>query len=162
MPDEEERGEEGKLIAEAVSGRPGRFLVSTGTKYEFQFGYSRAVRHGNVVRLSGTAGLGEDGVVVSDDVAGQLRRALEIMREAFGQLGADLGDVIMTRIYLADMKDADTAAVVHGEAFRDIRPATTIVKSDFVDRRILVEIEAEAVYGGADQQAGSVPGRQGG
>lgn len=162
MPDEEERGDAGKLFAQAVSGRPGRFLVSTGTKYEFQFGYSRAVRHGNVVRLSGTAGLGEDGTVVSDDVSGQLRRALEIMREAFGQLGADMGDVIMTRIYLADMKDADTAAVVHGEAFRDIRPATTIVKSEFVDRRILVEIEAEAVYGGADEKAASTTGRQGG
>lgn len=160
MPEQEERGSR-KLFAEAVSGRPGRSLVSTGTKYEFQFGYSRAVRHGNVVRLSGTAGLGEDGLVVSDDVSGQLRRALEIMREAFGELGADLRDVIMTRIYLADLKDADTAAVVHGEVFRDIRPATTIVKTEFVDRRILVEIEAEAVYGGADGTAPSSTGRKG-
>jgi len=162
MPEQEERAEARKLFAEEVSGRPGRFLVSTGTKYEFQFGYSRAVRHGNVVRLSGTAGLGEDGLVVSDDVSGQLRRALEIMRETFGELGADLRDVIMTRIYLADMKDADTAAVVHGEVFRDIRPATTIVKTEFVDRRILVEIEAEAVYGGADETARSSTGRSGG
>jgi enamine deaminase RidA (YjgF/YER057c/UK114 family) len=162
MSEQEDRGEARKLFAQEVTDRPGRYLVSTGTKYEFQFGYSRAVRHGNVVRLSGTAGLGEDGVVVSDDVSGQLRRALEIMRETFAELGADLRDVIMTRIYLADMKDADTAAVVHGEAFRDIRPATTIVKTEFVDRRILVEIEAEAVYGGADDKASSGTGRQGG
>src|SRR3990170_3433248 len=147
MPEQEERGEAGRLFAQEVDGRPGRFLVSTGTKYEFQFGYSRAVRHGNVVRLAGTAGLGEDGLVVSDDVSGQLRRALEIMRETFGELGADLRDVIMTRIYLADMKDADTAA---------------IVKTEFVDRRILVEIEAEAVYGGADDTARSSTGRSGG
>jgi enamine deaminase RidA (YjgF/YER057c/UK114 family) len=159
MP-EEERNDR-RRGAQPVEGRPGRFLVSTGTKYEFQFGYSRAVRHGNVVRLSGTAGLGEDGVVVSDDVSGQLRRALEIMRETFAELGADLRDVIMTRIYLADMKDADTAAVVHGEAFRDIRPATTIVKTEFVDRRILVEIEAEAVYGGADQKSAPTTGAKG-
>src|SRR5688500_7249350 len=162
MPEQEERREARKLFAQEVSGRPGRFLVSTGTTYEFQFGYSRAVRHGNVVRLSGTAGLGDDGLVVSDDVSGQLRRALEIMRETFGELGADLRDVIMTRIYLADMKDADTAAVVHGEVFRDIRPATTIVKSESVDRRILVELEAEAVSGGADEKIGGATGPTGG
>jgi len=120
-------------------------MVSTGTKYEFQFGYSRAVRHGDLIRVSGTAGLGEDGQVVADDVTGQLRRAIEIVKEALSALGADMADVVMTRVYLADIKDADVVAVVHGEAFRDIRPATTIVKSEFVDARILVEIEAEAV-----------------
>lgn len=122
-----------------------RNLVSTGTKYEFQFGYSRAVRQGDRIWLSGTAGFDDDGELVSDDVSGQLRRAIEILTKALTQLGATLEDVVMTRIYLADMKDADTAAVVHGEAFRDIRPATTVVRTDFVDRRILVEIEAEAV-----------------
>lgn len=127
-----------------------RRLVTTGTKYEFQFGYSRAVRRGNVVRVAGTAGLGEDGQVVADDVAAQLGRAIEIVARALDELGAGLGDVVMTRIYLADMKDADTAAVVHGETFRDIRPATTIVKNEFVDPKILVEIEAEAVCGAAD------------
>ena len=138
---------------------PERRLVSTGTKYEFQFGYSRAVRHGTVIRISGTAGLGEDGQVVADDVTGQLRRALEIMTDALRQLGAGLEDVVMTRIYLADMRDADTAAVVHGEAFRDIRPATTVVRTEFVDSRILVEIEAEAVYGGADQDVPAATGK---
>lgn len=138
---------------------PERRLVSTGTKYEFQFGYSRAVRSGTVIRVSGTAGLGEDGQVVADDVTGQLRRALEIMTDALRQLGAGLEDVVMTRIYLADMRDADTAAVVHGEAFRDIRPATTVVRTEFVDSRILVEIEAEAVYGGADQDVPAATGK---
>ncbi len=131
--------------ARAVEGKPGRYLVSTWTTYEFQFGYSRAVRHGDEIRLAGTAGFGEDGQLVSDDVSGQLRRALEILADALRRLGADMTDVVMTRIYLADMKDADTAAVVHGEVFRDIRPATTLVRTDFVDRRILVEIEAEAI-----------------
>lgn len=129
---------------------PKRYLHSTSTKYEFQFGYSRAVRHGNVVRIAGTAGLNEEGQVVSDDVVEQMRRALEIMKDSLEDLGSHLGDVIMTRIYVRDVSDIDRIAVIHGEVFRDIRPATTIVKVDFIDPRILVEIEAEAVYGGAD------------
>lgn len=129
---------------------PSRYLHSTMTKYEFQFGYSRAVRHGRVVRVAGTAGLDDDGQVVSDDVVDQMRRALEIVKDSLQDLGAKMEDVIMTRIYVRDTHDIDRVAVVHGEVFRDIRPATTIVKVDFIDPRILVEIEAEAVYGGAD------------
>jgi enamine deaminase RidA (YjgF/YER057c/UK114 family) len=129
---------------------PKRFLHSTGTKYEFQFGYSRAVRHGNIIRVAGTAGLGDDGQVVSGDVVDQSRRALEIIKAALEDLGASLGEVIMTRVYVRDTHDIDRVAVIHGEVFRDIRPATTIVKVDFIDPKILVEIEAEAVYGGAD------------
>ena len=129
---------------------PRRYLHSTSTKYEFQFGYSRAVRHGRVVRIAGTAGLDENGQVVSDDVVDQMRQALEIIKGALEDLGSSLGDVIMTRIYVRDVQDIDRVAVVHGDVFRDIRPATTIVKVDFIDPRILVEIEAEAVYGGAD------------
>ena len=127
-----------------------RYLHSTSTKYEFQFGYSRAVRHGRTVRVAGTAGLDDDGQVVSDDVVDQMRRALYIVKDSLEDLGAKLDDVIMTRIYVRDVHDIDRIAVIHGEVFRDIRPATTIVKVDFIDPKILVEIEAEAVYGGAD------------
>ena len=127
---------------------PKRLLHSTGTKYEFQFGYSRAVRHGNIVRVAGTAGLGDDGQVVSNDVVDQMRRAIELVKAALEDLGASLGEVIMTRIYVRNTHDIDRVAVIHGEVFRDIRPATTIVKVDFIDPKILVEIEAEAVYGG--------------
>jgi enamine deaminase RidA (YjgF/YER057c/UK114 family) len=130
---------------------PKRYLYSTSTKYEFQFGYSRAVRHGNVVRIAGTAGLDEDGQVVSSDVVDQMRRAIEIIKAALEDLGSSLSEVIMTRIYVHDVHDIDRVAVIHGEVFRDIRPATTIVRVDFIDERILVEIEAEAVYGGADE-----------
>ncbi len=129
---------------------PLRYLHSTSTKYEFQFGYSRAVRHGRVVRVAGTAGLNEEGQVVSDDVVEQMRRALEIIKDSLEDLGSKLSDVIMTRIYVREVHDIDRIAVIHGEVFRDIRPATTIVKVDFIDAKILVEIEAEAVYGGAD------------
>jgi len=130
---------------------PKRYLHSTSTKYEFQFGYSRAVRHGRVVRVAGTAGLDEDGQVVSDDVVDQMRRAIEIVKGALEDLGSSLQEVIMTRIYVHNVHDIDRVAVIHGEVFRDIRPATTIVRVDFIDDRILVEIEAEAVYGGADE-----------
>jgi len=138
--------------------RKGRFLYSTSTKFEFQFGYSRAVRHGNVIRIAGTAGLREDGQVVSDDVVEQMRRAIEIIKTALEDLGGSLGDVIMTRLYVRNVNDIDSVAVVHGEVFRDIRPATSIVKVDFIDPKILVEIEAEAVYGGADAKQGTAGG----
>ena len=125
-----------------------RRSVSTGTKYEFQFGYSRAVRQGNVIKVSGTAGLGENGQVVADDVVEQLRRALEIVTQALAELGGALEDVIMTRIFVSDVRNIDSVAMVHGEVFRDIRPATSIVKVEFIDPKILVEVEAEALLGG--------------
>lgn len=132
-------------MPEADPKRTGRYLHSTGSKYEFRFGYSRAVRHGSVIRIAGTAGLGEDGNVVSDDVVEQTRRALEIIGAALADLGAEFQDVIMTRIFVARDSDIESVAVIHGEAFRDTRPASTIVKVGFIDPRILVEIEAEAV-----------------
>ncbi len=121
-----------------------RRIVSTQTRYERQFGYSRAVRQGGVIRVAGTAGLGPSGEVVSDDVAEQTRRAMEVVRSALEELGSSLADVIMTRLYVSDVRDIDRVATVHGDVFGDIRPAMTIVKVDFIDPKILVEIEAEA------------------
>jgi len=131
---------------------PKRFWHTTGSRGEFQFGFSRAIRHGTVVRISGTAGIGPDGKVVSDDVVEQMRAALETMKEALAELGCKMNDVIMTRVYVRNASDIQSVAVVHGETFRDIRPASTIVQVDFIDPKILVEIEAEAVYGGADDK----------
>jgi enamine deaminase RidA (YjgF/YER057c/UK114 family) len=131
---------------------PKRYWHTTGSRGEFQFGFSRAIRHGSVVRVSGTAGIGPDGSVVSDDVVDQMRAALETMKEALAELGCKMNDVIMTRVYVRNASDIQSVAVVHGETFRDIRPASTIVKVDFIDAKILVEIEAEAVYGGADEK----------
>ena len=129
---------------------PKRFLHSTGTKFEFQFGYSRAVRHGNVIRVAGTAGLDEDGNPVKGTIVDQTKRALEILKAAVEDLGGKIEDTIMTRVYVSDVASIESVAVVHGEFFRDIRPATTIVQVNFIDPRIQVEIEAEVVYGGAD------------
>jgi enamine deaminase RidA (YjgF/YER057c/UK114 family) len=133
---------------------PARILHSTKTKFEFQFGYSRAVRHGRIIRVAGTAGLDANGIPVSGGITEQTRRALDIIREALEAYGASFRDVIMTRVYVSEVANIEGVAVLHGEIFRDIRPATTIVRVDFIDPRILVEIEAEAVYGGADDTLG--------
>jgi enamine deaminase RidA (YjgF/YER057c/UK114 family) len=124
-----------------------RRSVSTGTKYEFQFGYSRAVRVNDHIRVAGTAGLGENGQVVSSDVVEQMRKALDTVVKAIEELGGSLSDVVMTRIYVSDVHNIDHVAVVHGEVFRDVRPASSIVRVEFIDPRILVEVEAEAVLG---------------
>jgi enamine deaminase RidA (YjgF/YER057c/UK114 family) len=124
-----------------------RRSFSTGTKFEFQFGYSRAVRVNDHIRVAGTAGLGENGQVVSDDVVEQMRRALEIVKTAIEDLGGALDDVVMTRLYVSEARNIDRVAIVHGEFFRDVRPASTIVKVEFIDSKILVEVEAEAVLG---------------
>ncbi len=130
---------------------PKRYTYTTGSRGEFQFGFSRAVRHGHTVRVAGTAGIGEDGSVVSDDVVEQMRAAIATLKESLEDLGCTLADVIMTRVYVRNAYDIQNVAVVHGDVFRDVRPAMTIVKVDFIDPKILVEIEAEAVYGGADE-----------
>src|SRR6058998_1995303 len=96
---------------------PRRYLHSTSTNYEFQFGYSRAVRHGRIIRLPATPALTEDGQALSDAVVEQMRRALEIIKAALEDLGASLSDVIMTRIYVHDIHDIDRVAVIHGEVF---------------------------------------------
>lgn len=137
-------------MPERDANNPSRWLYSTKTKYEFQFGYSRAVRHGNVIRVAGTAGLDEDGTPVQGGIVDQMRQALEIVKAAIEDLGGRIEDVIMTRIYVADVAAIESVAVIHGDFFRDIRPATTIVQVNFIDPRIQVEVEAEAVYGGAD------------
>ncbi len=126
-------------MSEVDPNNPARFLFSTKTKYEFQFGYSRAVRHGNVIRVAGTAGLDEDGNPLPD-----------IVKAAIEDLGGRIEDTIMTRVYVSDVAAIESVAVIHGDFFRDIRPATTIVQVNFIDPRIQVEIEAENVYGGAD------------
>ena len=124
-----------------------RRTVNTGTRYEFQFGYSRAVRVNDHIRVAGTAGLGENGQVVSDDVVEQMRKALDVVIKAIEELGGAKEDIVMTRIYVSDIHNIDHVAVVHGEVFREVRPATTIVRVDFIDAKILVEVEAEAVLG---------------
>jgi len=124
-------------------------LISTGSPYEPKLGFSRAVRSGRIVAVSGTAAIGGDPVsAVDPDVAIQARRCIEIIGQALKQAGGELSDVIRTRIFLIRIEDWEAVGKVHGEFFRDIRPATTVLQvSRFIDPSWLVEIEADAVIG---------------
>jgi enamine deaminase RidA (YjgF/YER057c/UK114 family) len=124
-----------------------RRLVSSGSPYEPRIGISRAVRAGSIVTVSGTAPIGPDGRTVGrGDAGAQARRCLEIIAAALEKAGASLRHVVRTRILLTRIEDWQAVAAVHGEFFRDIRPANTILQvSRFIDPEWLVEIEADAV-----------------
>ena len=124
-----------------------RKLISSGSLYEPKIGISRAVRVGNFVSVSGTAPLGPDGRTVgTGDAGAQARRCLEIISAALKEAGASLKDVVRTRTLVVRIEDWEAVAVVHGEIFREIRPANTIMQvSRFIDPDWLVELEADAV-----------------
>ena len=124
-----------------------RNSVSSGSPYEPIVGFSRAVQIGNIISVGGTAPLGSDGKTVGPgDVAAQTKRCFEIAVAALEQLGAGAGDIIRTRIMLTRIEDWEAAARVHGEFFRDIRPASTIMQvSSFIDPEWLIETEVDAV-----------------
>ncbi len=113
-------------------------------------GYSRAVRVGNLIEVSGTAAAAPDGTVLHPgDVEGQTREALRIIGEALGELGASFEDVVRTRVFLADPSRWEEAGRAHGEVFGEVRPATAFIgAAGFVDPGILVEVEATAVVEG--------------
>jgi enamine deaminase RidA (YjgF/YER057c/UK114 family) len=122
-----------------------RRLVSSGSEYERDIGFSRAVRVGDRVWVSATAAISPDGSV-DPDAARQAERCLEIMAAALEEAGASLRDVVRTRVYLVDAADGPAVGKVHGRAFGDVRPASAfIVVSGFLDPRWRVEIEADAV-----------------
>jgi enamine deaminase RidA (YjgF/YER057c/UK114 family) len=123
--------------------------VSSGSPYEPILGLSRAVRIGNVIAVAGTAPIGADGATAAPgDAAGQARRCFEIIETALGKLDAGFADVIRTRILLRHIEDWQAVARVHGEIFKDIRPANTVMQvGRFVDPEWLVEIEVDAVLG---------------
>ena len=124
-----------------------RKLVSSGSQFEPRIGFSRAVRVGNMVAVSGTAPIAPDGGVASPgDCYGQTRRCLEIIAQAIAKAGLGLDSVIRTRVMLTDISRWEEAARAHGEVFGEIRPASTFVEvKGLIDRGWLVEIEADCV-----------------
>jgi len=121
--------------------------ISSGSPYEAVIGFSRAVRLGNLIAVSGTAPIGPDSKTASPgDAAGQAHRCLEIIQAALEAAGASLSDVVRTRIYLVNAADWERVASVHGEFFKEVRPASTMVQvARLIDPEWLVEIEADAV-----------------
>jgi len=126
-----------------------RRLVPAGTVWDAVVGYSRAVRIGQWVSVSGTTAAAEGGGAVGgDDVAAQTREALRRIAVALDQVGARLDDVVRTRMFVTDIGRWDEAGRAHGEVFGSIRPATSMVEvSRLIDPALLVEIEADAVVG---------------
>ena len=130
-----------------------RQYASSGSPFEKSIGFSRAIRTGSFISVSGTAPIGSDGKTdFPDDLYGQTLRCLAIINEAIESLGGSLEHVTRTRIFLTDIDRWEEAAKAHGEVFADIRPASTFVEvSRLINKEWLVEIEAEAIVDSEDE-----------
>lgn len=128
---------------------PERQLISSGSPFEPVYGYSRAVRVGDVVHVAGTVAWGDDGTVIgAGDMYVQAKQAIRNIEAALKEAGSSLRDVVRTRAFITDVALFAELTRAHGEAFAEIRPAATMVEvSGLATPEMLVEIEADAIIG---------------
>jgi enamine deaminase RidA (YjgF/YER057c/UK114 family) len=125
--------------------RAGRQTASSGSKWEPIMGYSRAVRSGNFIAVTGTVGVDADGTY-SPSLEHQTRRSLAIIQAAIEALGGKMQHVCRTRMFVTDVSKWEQVAKAHGEVFGEIRPATTIVEvTKLIDAQAQIEIEADVI-----------------
>jgi enamine deaminase RidA (YjgF/YER057c/UK114 family) len=125
--------------------RNGRLTASSGSKWEPKMGYSRAVRAGSTIAVTGCVGINADGTY-PPTLGEQTRRSLDIVLAAIAALGGKPEHVIRTRMFVTDVSQWESVAAVHGKVFGDIRPATTIVEvRRLIDADAMIEIEADAI-----------------
>ena len=128
-----------------IEDRAGRRCAASGSKWEPIMGYSRAVRSGNAIAVTGTVGVNADGTY-SKSLGEQTARSLTIIRAAIEALGGKIEHVIRTRMYVTDVSQWEEVARVHGDVFKDVRPATAIIEvARLIDADARIEIEADAI-----------------
>ena len=129
-----------------------RRRTQSASPFEAAYGFSRAVRAGGRILVAGTAPVEPDGSSTSGDAAAQARRCFVVILDAIAELGGSAADIVRTRMFITDPADADLVGAVHGEIFRDIRPAATmVVVAALLRPEWRIEIEAEALI--TDDQA---------